>query len=190
MYLMYPQRSWNSSVLNSGFNLFLKSRANKGACPVLCSVYMWHFLHWLKLPFAQPFAKLRCYFFALITYFALKFYGTRGQKVKKHFFKNTLQVLPILGNFLSIREVFNTIFENYKERSFQKWFWILSAVFRSSKKCMKKWFQTFLPVFWPTFNASFLVICLCSKLFNTILWGGGGPKGPQMPSAGNRKNGP
>ena len=69
------------------------------------------------------------------------------------------------------RSVFNTIFENYKKKSFQKWFWILSHIFGSGhKKHLKK---TFLDVSCHfnslTSDAIFSVIWPCRIVFNTIL---------------------
>ena len=51
------------------------------------------------------------------------------------------------------RIVFNTIFENYKEKYFLKWFWNLSHIFGSGHKMhfKKTFFLRFLPVFWPNF---------------------------------------
>ena len=74
------------------------------------------------------------------------------------------------------RIVCNTILENYKEKSFQKWFWNLSYVFGSGHKMhlKKNNFWRFLA---QLLYVIFSVICLCRKLFNTILWGDGGPKG-------------
>ena len=143
--------------------------------------------------------------------------GPSGQKTlfKKSTFCNFWSFLGLTSNAIfsvicPCRIVFNTILENYKEMSFQKWFLILSHILEVVTKCIKKTiFASFLA---QLLYVIFSVICLCRKLFNTILWVDGGPKGPQwgpkgppmwarrapnvgpkgppMPSAGARRKGP
>ena len=141
------------------------------------------------------------------------------------------------------RNVFNTILENYKEKSFQKWFWNLSHIFGRGKKMhfKKTIFYVICPFLGLTLTYNCSVICQgrmlifslkfcsyisCGTIFFTpqgdkcsktlfkkspfcnffalfrphfkcnylshllILWGGGGPKGPPMPSTGARRKGP
>jgi len=54
--------------------------------------------------------------------------------------------------------LFSTILENYKEKSFQKWFWNLSHVFGSGHKMhfKKTIFDVFCQFFGPTFICNFL----------------------------------
>ena len=56
--------------------------------------------------------------------------------------------------------VFNTILENYKEKSFQKWFWNLSHVFGSGHKVpfKKTIFDVFCRFYGLTSDAIFSVI--------------------------------
>jgi len=56
--------------------------------------------------------------------------------------------------------LFNTILENYKEKSFQKWFWNLSHVFGSGHKMhfKKTIFDVFCRFYGLTSDAIFSVI--------------------------------
>ena len=114
--------------------------------------------------------------------------GPSGEKILFNIgtFCNILPFLGLTSNAIfsviyPCRIVFNTILENYKEKSFQIWFWNLSHVFGSGHKMhLKKLiFDVFVNFLAQLLNVIFSVICLCRKLFITILWGNGGPKGPQ-----------
>ena len=72
------------------------------------------------------------------------------------------------------RRVFNTIFENYKEKSFQKWFLILSYVFGSSHNAFFLKIDFLCQFFAQLLNTIFSVICLC---YFVRCWG---PEGPPM----------
>ena len=103
-------------------------------------------------------------FFDLKTYFALKFHMVQffwpsGQKTlfSKGTFCNFLPFLGLTSNAIfsvicPCRMVFNIILENYKEKYFQKWFWILSHIFGSGHKMHFK--KTIFAIF-ATFLAEF-----------------------------------
>ena len=104
--------------------------------------------------------------------------GPSGQKMlfKKGTFCNFLPFLGLTSNAIfsvnfPCRKVFNTILENYKEKSFQKWFWNLSHVFGSGHKMhfKKTIFDVFCRFYGLTSDAIFSVIWPCRIVFNTIL---------------------
>ena len=112
----------------------------------------------LQLLIAQPFAKVGCSLF-----WPPK--GPSGQKTlfKKNTFCNFLPFLGLTPDAIfsvisPCRMLFSTILENYKEKSFQKWFWNLSHVFGSGHKMhfKKPIFDVFCQFFGPTFICNFL----------------------------------
>ena len=71
------------------------------------------------------------------------------------------------------RMLFSTILKNYKEKSFQRWFWNLSHVFESGHKMhfKNKIFYVFCRFFGLTSDAIFSVIWPCRMLWNTLYYG-------------------
>ena len=119
--------------------------------------------------------------------------------LKKSTFCNFLPFLGLTSNAIfsvicPCRIVFNTILENYKKKSFQKWFWILSYVFGSGRKInfLKTIFADFCQFFGPTFKCNFLshLLMLFCEVVGAQRASNEGPKGPSMPSAGARRKGP
>ena len=103
--------------------------------------------------------------------------GPHGQKtlLKKSTICNFLPFLGLTSNAIfsvicPCRMVFNTILENIKEKSFQKWFWILFHVFGSGHKMhlKKTIFDVFFVFYVLTSDAIFSFICPCRMLFDTI----------------------
>ena len=103
--------------------------------------------------------------------------GPSGQKMlfKKGTFCNFLPFLGLTSNAIfsvicPCKMVF-TILEDYKEKSFQKWFWNLSHVFGSGHKVpfKKTIFDVFCRFYGLTSDAIFSVIWPCRIVFNTIL---------------------
>ena len=121
-----------------------------------------------------------------IMYFALEFnvvqffWPPRGPSGQKMLFKKGtfLQFFPFLGLtsnaifsvILPCRMLFCTILENYKGKSFQKWFWIMSHLFGSGHKMY--FFKTIFDVFVSFLAQIFSVICL----YYFVRWWG--PEGP------------
>ena len=124
-----------------------------------------------------------------------------GQKTlfKKITFCNILPFLGLTSNvFFSVicpcRIIFNTIFENYKEKSFQKMvFDFVSCFWKWSQNAFKKTiFDVFCQFFGPTFKCNFLshLLMLFCEVVGARRAPNEGPKGPPMPSAGARRRGP
>ena len=107
------------------------------------------------------------------------FFGPpKGQVVKKCFLEKVLFAIfcrfygltsdAIFSVICPCRMLFNTIFENYKEKAFKKWFWILSHVFGSGHKMHFK--KTIFDDFCQFFSVIFL--------YYFVRWWG--PEGPPM----------
>ena len=93
----------------------------------------------------------------------------RGQVVKKCFLEKALFAIfcrfygltsdAIFSVICPCRMLFNTIFENYKEKSFQKWLDFVSRFWKWSQNVfLKTIFDDFCQFFGPTFLSHLLIL--------------------------------